>query len=281
MPRLCPPGRRAALLRLNALLLLLALPPAAVRAQQPATPEATVRAFYLALFGHDQAAFEALTLPHAQRAHLFAGSSANEAARQALAGDPEALQLYETRPLRAGGRTATAGPDGSYPDGTTGLYVAAYAGNPAVVRLTFTDEGWKVDLRWWIALIELVQGGEATDSPAAAARALTAALVRLDRAAAARYAVPGTDLDLLFAGAPSSPEPSDQLDALVYGMPLAELAPGEVVLMPTGRLFETPAHPDVKVLLGLLGSLEVPYVLRRHDGAWKVVGEPYFKLLLQ
>ena len=83
-------------------------------------------------------------------------------------------------------------------------------------------------------------------------------------------------VDILFSGAPSEREPSGVLDALVGEMALVEIGPGEFSVLPSGQVVEGVRGDDMKVLVGLFGSVEVSYVVRRIDGAWKVQPEPYF-----
>ena len=70
------------------------------------------------------------------------------------------------------------------------------------------------------------QGMDRT-TPDFAARALTASMIALDRKGAARFAMPGASMDVLFAGAPPYKEPSGHLDALALEMPIIEVNPGE------------------------------------------------------
>ena len=84
---------------------------------------------------------------------------------------------------------------------------------------------------------------------------------------------PGASLDLLFRGAQR--EPSGMFDALAMEMPLVELRPGE--FYPTrDRIVEGSAQPDVKVFLGQFGVVEIPYVVRRINGEWRVEPQPYY-----
>jgi len=155
-------------------------------------------------------------------------------------------------------------------------------GDSTHVSLVRTREGWRIDLRWWLAMLDMASGPPPSpDSAEYAARALIASLVELDRQAAAQFVTPDADLDLLFAGAPSEPEPSDQLGALVVEMPLIEIGPGEFCEMPSGRVVEGVQRDDMKVLVGLYGPLEMPFVVERIGTRWRVQPEPYFLLILQ
>jgi hypothetical protein len=138
-----------------------------------------------------------------------------------------------------------------------------------------------VDLRWWIAMSELASGREpAADSPEVAIRSLLAAMLRLDRKQAARFAATGADMNLLFADAPRQPEPSGVLDAAVFEMALVEIEPGEFVETPSGRIVEGTKEADRKVFVGQFGPIEIPFVVRRSSG-WRVDPEPYFTAMMR
>jgi hypothetical protein len=129
-------------------------------------------------------------------------------------------------------------------------------------------------------MTELASGREpAQDSPEFAIRSLLEAMLRLDRAAAARFAAPGADMELLFDGAPRQREPSGVLDAAVFEMPLVEIEPGEFARTPTDKVVEGTQAADRKVLVGQFGPVEIPFVVRRVGTAWRVEAEPYFVLM--
>ena len=90
------------------------------------------------------------------------------------------------------GRTPMAAADssGNYPVGTTALYSVAHGSNSMVAPLVRQTDGWKVDVRWWLAMMDLQNGPEKPGTPEFAARALTASLVAMDREAAAKFATP-------------------------------------------------------------------------------------------
>ena len=118
-------------------------------------------------------------------------------------------------------------------------------------------------------------------TPDYAARALLASLIAMNRDETLRYAVPGADAEILFDGAPSQREPSGHLDALAMEMPIVELAPGEFRALPAGGIVEGSSKPDLKVLVGLMGSVEIPFVVRLIGTEWKVEPQPYFALINQ
>lgn len=244
-------------------------------------PEAVIRSFVHAMYANDVAAYNALTLPVPGRERLQKDGAVNVEAKEELERNPEAVQIRLMRPYQFKGHEAMPDASGEYPVGTTVRFSASYR-NLMLVSLVRTPEGWRIDLRWWLAMLDMASGPPPDrDSADYAARALIASLLELDRQGAAEFATPGANLDLLFAGAPREPEPSDQLGALLVEMPLIEIGPGEFTELPSGRVVEGVQRDDLKVLVGLYGPLEMPFVLQRIGMRWRVEPEPYFLLLSQ
>jgi len=264
------------------LLAIVVLAGCTVAAQgKPQGPEDVIRSLVLAIYGNDVASYNGLTIPHPMRSRLTSGGRANQDKLNALKEDPQSLQIIPKRSPTFRGEEAKPDAQGQYPVGTTALYVVSHGGGPMVVTLAQRAEGWKVDLRWWIAMTELASRREpARDSPEVAIRSLLAAMLQLDRSGASRFAAPGTNMDALFDGAPRQREPSGVLESTVFEMPLVELEPGEFVRTPSGKLVEGTQAPDRKVLVGQFGPVEIPFVLRRVK-EWRVEGEPYFMLMMQ
>ena len=245
------------------------------------SPEGVIRSFVHAMYSNDVAAFEALTLPDPRRYRLEKGGVVNAEAKEELEHNPEAVQLRMMRPYQFKGREARRDADGEYPVGTTVRFSVSYR-NPMVVSLVRTPQGWRIDLRWWLAMLDMASGPPPDPASADyAARALIATLVELDRKGAAEFVTPDANLDILFAGAPPQREPSDQLGALVAEMPLVEIGPGEFCELPSGRVVEGVRRDDMKVLVGLYGPVEMPFVVERIGPRWRIQPEPYFLLILR
>jgi hypothetical protein len=243
------------------------------------SPEPAIRALVRAIYANDVAGYNAITMPDPRRARLTTGGRPNITKLRELETDPGSLQLHKRRPFLFRGREAAPDATGRYPIGTTALYVAAHGGSPTIVILVRQADGWKVDPRWWLAMIDLqTSAPPEAGTPEFAARALTAALIAMDRKAAEKYATPGASLDVLFLGAQR--EPSGHLDALAMEMPVVELRPGEFYPLGDG-VVEGSSKSDVKVLLGLFGVIEVPFVVRRAGGDWRVEPQPYFQFFMR
>jgi hypothetical protein len=145
------------------------------------------------------------------------------------------------------------------------------------------EDGWKVDLRWWIAMVQMAT--DAADAPRDSAefavRSLLTALLEGDRDEVSRRTTDRRNLELLFVGGPRQPDPSGVLEATVAEMPLVEVGAGEFYDMPTGRIVEGSTTADRKVLVGWFGSIEMPFVLRRVANEWRVEAEPYLAYMNQ
>ena len=265
-----------------AVLVLIGLATPAASQAEGQRPETVIRALVLAIYGNDVAGYDKLTIPHPQRVRLTERGRVNQQKLDALKEDPEGLQITARHPPTLRGQEVEPDATGDYPVGTTAVFIVSHGGGPMVVTVARRADGWKVDLRWWIAMTELAAGRPpAKDSPELAIRSLLSAMLRLDRAAAAQFAAPGADMELLFAGAPRQREPSGVLDGAVFAMPLVEIEPGEFFRTPTGKVVEGTRAADRKVLVGQFGPVEIPFVVSRADSGWRVAVEPYFSLMMR
>jgi hypothetical protein len=248
------------------------------------SPEAVIRALALAIYGNDVTTYEKITLPHPKLSRLTSGGRVNESALAELKSNPGALQIRERRPLLFKGEPVkpTPGPRGGvYPVGTTGFYVMAHR-SPMAVVVVLTADGWKIDPRWWIAMMELATGsGPAAGSPEDVIKSCLSAMLRLDREGAAKFLADRKELDLLFLEAPRQREPSGVLDAALAEMPLVEIGPGEFYPVPVGKVVEGVKDPNRKILVGLFGPIEIPFSVRRVGSAWRLDAQPYFLLMNQ
>jgi len=259
---------------------LLIAPSAAQKSSD--NPELVIRRFVRAMYSNDVAGFKRLTLSNPRIGLLTTGGRVNQDGLRELDEDPGGLQIIMKRRFEYRGVAAKPDASGKYPIGTTAVYVVAHHRSPIVMVVRKHNDGWKVDPRWWIGMVDLGSDrGPAPGTAAYSARALLAAMISMDRNETLRYAVPGANIEILFDGAPSQREPSGHLDALAMEMPIVELSPGEFTVLPMGKIVEGSAKPDVKVLVGLMGSVEIPFVVRLVGKEWKVEPQPYFALINQ
>lgn len=270
-------------LRLSILIAVLIVLPGTLRAQTAEdTGESTIIALVRAIYSADIAAFRKLMLPDARIHLLTAGAKVNEQGLSELAEDPKGLQIIPKRGPEYRGGSARRDSSGRWPLGTTAVFSVAHYRGPMSMVVEKTPDGWRVDPRWWLAQIEMGSiVGDKTDSPEHSARELIFALLEGDTASALRHTTPDARADILFRGAPSQREPSGHLEALAAEMPMVVLKPGEFRRLLTGRVVEGSTAPDVKLIVGMMGSVEMPFVVRRVGTEWRVEPEPYFALINQ
>ena len=253
---------------------------AAVSPRGATSPERAVRDFITALAMHDAQAFAKAVRPD-PRAGRFLNPQPLTPDQQAEAARRlETLQVRRTEEVLLRGKPVDADAAGDFPVGSVGRFLASGAGGPTVVTIVREPDGWKIDLRWWLAMLDMSSAGPPQEeSPDYAIRSLLLALLALKRDEASRFVAPGGDVNVLFAGAPRYREPSGVLEATTMEMPLVEIAPGEFCRMPSGRVVEGSATADRKVIVGQFGPVEMPFVLRRVGAGWRVEAEPYYELI--
>jgi hypothetical protein len=260
--------------------LVLCMPTGAGASRAVAAPEQAVRDFITALAMHDTQAFARAIRPDPRASRFINPQPLTPDERTQAVRRLETLQVRPTDDVLLRGEPVKRDAQGDYPAGTVAHFVASGNGGPALVTLVREPDGWKVDLRWWLAMVDMAKApAPAAGSPDHTIRSLLLALIGLDRKEALRYAVPGADVNLLFDGAPSGREPSGVLEASAMEMPLVEVGTGEFYRLPSGRIVEGSTAADRKVFVGQYGPVEIPFVLRRAGGAWRVEAEPYFLLI--
>ena len=181
-------------------------------------PERAVREFIRALAMHDTQAFSRAIRPDPRASRFINPQPLTPEGQAEAARRLETLQVRRSDDVLLRGKPVDADAQGDYPVGSVGHFIASGNGGPAVVTLVRDPDGWKVDLRWWLAMLDMANGRPPTEgSPDHAIRSLTLALIALDRDEALRFVAPGTDISVLFAGAPSVREPSGVLEASRHG----------------------------------------------------------------
>ena len=249
-----------------------------VLAQGSDDPKAMIRQLVVAIYSHDVEAYNRVTTDHPLRARLTTGGSANPDGLRRLKEDPGGLQIRERRPMLYRGKPTEGA---TTPVGATALYTVAHQGGPMVVPMVKRAEGWKVDVRWWIAGQQMAMSSVSPPPEHLAIRSLLWAMLDLDRKRAASYLTDARGIELLFLGEPRSREPSGVLEASVNEMPLVEIGAGEFYEMPSGRVVEGGSTDARKVIVGIFGPIEMPFVVTRTGNNWRVEAEPYFALMLQ
>jgi hypothetical protein len=243
-------------------------------------PERAVRDFIRALATHDTQAFARAIRPNPRASRFINPQPLTPEGQAEAARRLETLQVRRSDAVLLRGKPVQPDAQGDYPVGSVGRFIASGDGGPSVVTVVREQDGWKVDLRWWLAMLDMANGQPpAAGTPDRTIRELTLALIALNRDEALRFVAPGAASNILFEGAPPYREPSGVLEATAMEMPLVEVGSGEFYRMPSGRVVEGSTTADRKVIVGQFGPVEMPFVLRRIDGAWRVEVEPYYSVI--
>ena len=167
----------------------------------------------------------------------------------------------------------------SYPVGTKTTYMTGFRDSPIAIPVVYTESGWKVDVRFWLAMKKQAEGTLKQSDPEAVAKAFLFFILARQpqklgalsesRINAEEYTeannLPGGDLD--------------QILSLCMEMPIVRARAGESFRMPSGEIVRAGVQTDTLVLVGLLGTVEVAFQVKQVDGEWKVVPQKYFEML--
>jgi hypothetical protein len=140
-----------------------------------------------------------------------------------------------------------------------------------VLSMLKTENGWKVDLRWWVAMIRLAEGQELSENnPEVIIRRFLLALMKRDTEKLARLLPKGHTPDQLYPRGYKPPF-EDQYFYLAMEMPLVEFGKGDLVLTPDGTL-EPALRPgtDDRFFLGIFWDSELHFRLLREGQSFKV-----------
>jgi hypothetical protein len=244
-------------------------------------PEGVAREFLRAVYSHDSAHFNAVVFPRSGASALLSTEPISKARLAEIETESKAIELRQLQPFRHQGLVVAPGPGGVYPDGTTTRYMTTFGGDQTVISLVKKEGRWLIDVRWWLKLREMSLRDERTklDEKEPVIKRFLLSLLRLDRRAVGESLVPGTNIDIAFEGAPRVPEPSDVLPSLAIEMPLVEAEADEVYPLLSGKLVKKGAAGDETVMVGLYGEFEMVFWLRRVKGEWRIVPEPYYRII--
>lgn len=261
-----------------AVLVLLTLPASSIAFRDA---EAAARAFIRAVYSHDAAQLNGLVYPRDAASMLLSTEPVAKERLEEIESEARALRLKQLQPFRLRGMAVTPGSDGLYPAGTTTRYQTSFQGNLLVISLVNREGRWLVDVRWWLKLREMSLRGEKDkpDDQELVIKTFLLNLLRLNRRAVRDSLVPGAEVDIVFEGAPRVPEPSDVLPSLAIEMPLVEAEADEVYPLLSGKLVKKSASEDETVMVGLFGPFEMVFLMRRIKGEWRIVPEPYYRII--
>ena len=165
------------------------------------------------------------------------------------------------------------------PVGARLVYVTQLGNSLVPVVVVRTAEGWRVEPRYWLAeRTQQTADLEAAIPPMMVKRFLSH-IVNGDTAKLAALTYLPAAVEQLTRNNDMAGADRGHVAMLCLEMPVAKARDGEVVRMPSGTRITAGASAEELVYVGLLGTVEVPFRLRKVAGQWKVVPEPYFEWL--
>jgi len=247
-----------------------------VAAAAPDDPKAVGREALSSLLLGNTAAFTAVTLPVEGVEAILRPSPPSGDERARIDEALSRVNLSTRYPALFEGQPAA---EGKTPAGTRIVYRTQLGSSLVPVVVVRTAAGWKVDPRYWVAERQQQAGNLDDSTPPMIVKRFLFHIMNgdTDELKALTY-VPAAVEELTRNNSMPGAD-RGHVAMLCVEMPVAKARDGEVVRMPVGTRIVAGAAPEEAVYVGLLGSIEVPFRLRKVDGAWKVLPEPYFEWL--
>ncbi|HTV01735.1 MAG TPA: hypothetical protein VMF13_14405 [Luteitalea sp.] len=165
------------------------------------------------------------------------------------------------------------------PVGTRIVYITQLGGGLVPVVVVKTEKGWMVEPRYWVA--ERLQAMSEPDmsAPATVAKRFLFHIVNDDTDDLKKLTTQPDTVDDLTRNNSMAGADRGHVAMLCMEMPASRARAGETVRLPGGTVVTASDAADDAVVVALLGSVEVPFMLKRVKGQWKVVPQPYFEWL--
>jgi hypothetical protein len=159
-------------------------------------------------------------------------------------------------------------------------FVTSFRGTPMVISAIKSSEGWRVDLRWWLAMADIMRGKEILEgAPEYVIKTFLFALIREDRAQLGALVASGFDVEGLYP--PDYHDPRlDHFYMLVAEMPVVAMGDADMINTESKGLVRVAdlAKGD-RIFVGLFGAVEAMFRLRREGDEWKIVPMDYIRRL--
>ena len=235
---------------------------------------ATVVGQYLfTLYSNDRIENEKTTVPHP--------ASAAAEGRAKLTGEDlllvhkeiSGLRLSFEEPFLYHGKKVTPDKTGAYPVGTSVCFKTQSRGTVLVIPVAKLATGWKVDVRFWLAMSKEYQEND----PESVIRKFLYCLVARNENELKKLVVAGSDLRPLLAGkAPFE----DVYFALVAEMPIVEALAGDGMLLADGKaVVAQTATGQAKWFSGLYAHKKLVFELRQEEQQWRAVPKDYLSVI--
>ncbi|WP_239489967.1 hypothetical protein [Luteitalea sp. TBR-22] len=165
------------------------------------------------------------------------------------------------------------------PVGTRIVYVTQYGSSLVPVPVVRTRDGWRVDPRYWVAERQQASAPPPDDAPVMLVKRFLYHVMNDETEPLKALSYLPEHVEELTRNNNLPGADRGHVAMLAVEMGLAPARPGEVVRMPSGTRITAGSSPDELVFVGMMGSIEIPFRVRKVKGEWKVVPEPYFEYL--
>lgn len=186
----------------------------------------------------------------------------------------EEIRLQGDVPISLNGDALPTGQK-TVPVGAKSLLLLDFHGQLMVVNFVKEANGWKVDPRFLLASKKAPEPG----SPQLLAKQFLYALFAKDSATLKNLVSDSSKIDVLLKNNRYPSGDLDQLLALSAEMPVDLARPGEVLKLPSGEVKKAGESKEEALVLGLYGTVELPFLLKKVDQKWKVVPQPYIEMM--
>jgi hypothetical protein len=243
------------------------------------TIEQSIKGFLYSLYAAESVEFHKWIIPEPGSDELVRTNRLTAPQLEELRRDVDSIQLRQVYPFVAEGNELRAVPASGFSIGTRTTYTTAFRGSAIAIPVVYTESGWRVDIRFWLAMKRQAEGALKQTDPEVVAKAflyyilakqpqklqrLSASAIKAEEYTAANN-LPGGDLD--------------QILSLCIEMAIVRARVGETFRMPSGEIVRVGKQPDTLILVGMLGTAEVAFQLKQVGGEWKVVPQRYFEML--
>lgn len=238
-------------------------------------PDLALRAFLLALYSNDATGYQKQIIPSPGSELLLGTQTFTAQQLDALRNEIAAL------PLR---RVLTPSFEGTpvsppYRVGTRATYFASFRGTMLGFPLEVTEDGWKTDVRFWLAMARRARGPSEPTEPERVAKSFLFYVLSRQPEHLNEYASEAID-GVTYTAANDLPDGDlDQVLSLCAEMPVVEARLGERVKLPSGEIATGASDANSKLLIGMMGPLPIPFLLKRVGPGWRVVPQHYFEYL--
>ena len=241
----------------------------------PASTSATtvIRGFMVALYSNDHAGYDAHILPCNGSELLLGESTLTEVDVAKVRHDVAAMRLLQTDPYRYLGADVAADRKGRHPTGTKATFMTQFRGVNLVIPVVNTVDGWKVDVRYWLAMRKEYEESD----PEVVAKKFLYFLIQLQEKEIRGVTTSGADLKTLLKGqAPIE----DQYYALALEMQIVQATEGEAMRLPGGRVLKAGNSTESrKWVIGMYGPYQLLFELAREGDVWKTVPRDYLSII--